>query len=240
MAGPPLSTRQTQTPGRFPDAKLNTALLDFAPRFMKEKLELLAQACDRRLERDLVPRLFALLRDIDQERDAFEQHKQDAARDLRDQLDLLRVDAPAIDEAIGHLHTVAPRYLDLLPMASSLAIPIPVASSLSAFSTAVSSDGTFDTPDADTNSQATATPPQPTSGLLSQPAQNPITQAKPCASSMMPPSLDSQVQAQVIAENTMASRSPKRPETGGRDENDTPCKRQKTITNKVFVNMMLS
>ncbi|KAI3321137.1 hypothetical protein HD806DRAFT_524440 [Xylariaceae sp. AK1471] len=224
MADAPPSIQQTHR--AFPDVKLNAALLDFAPRYMKEKLEHLAQECNQRVERNLLPRFEALLREIDQERDAFEQHKQEAARDLRDQLNLLRFDAAAVDDAIVQLHAVSPTCLNLLPRASSLMIPVSEAASLCAPSTAASSDGAFDTPDADKSSQA-AVSPTLAPETSSQSAQNQTAQAELRASPTKPPSFDSQVHVQVIAEYSSASCSPKRSGTEGQNESDTPYKRQR-------------
>ncbi|KAI1810525.1 hypothetical protein GGS20DRAFT_567119 [Poronia punctata] len=95
-------------------------MLQFALRYMKEKLEQLAHECDQGLEREFIPGLVALLREIDLERHNFEQHKRDAARDLWHQLRRLGSDATAIDDAIDCLYGVTPRYFALLPTASSI------------------------------------------------------------------------------------------------------------------------
>jgi hypothetical protein len=230
MASTPSSTQRTNR--SVLDTQLNTALLNFAPKYMKDQLERLAQACDRRLERELLPQLQAILRDIDQERDVFEEHKRDAARDLRDHLKLLRFDAAAIEDAIGQLHAVAPRYFAVLPSASSLALPVSASASLSAPSTAASSDRTFDTPDADTLSQTVATPAS-TPEISSHNAQYSTTQAGPSTPTTKPLSLDSQVQAQVIAESSAVPCRSKRPRFDVRKESDTPSKRQRTAHENV-------
>ncbi|KAI1164478.1 hypothetical protein F5B18DRAFT_615678 [Nemania serpens] len=222
MADTPSSPQRIHR--RLPDARLNAALLDFAPRYMKDQLEHLAHECDQRLERELLPQLHAILREIDHERDVFEEHKQDAARDLRDQLYLLRLDAAAVDDAIGQLRAVTPRYLALLPSASSLALPVSASASLSARGTAASSDSAFDstfnTPEADTGSQDASSLTW-TPEASSQGAQHSTTTEKP-------PSLESQVQAQVIAESSVVPWSPKRPNDDHEKEGDAPAKRQRT------------
>ncbi|KAI0872425.1 hypothetical protein GGS24DRAFT_491506 [Hypoxylon argillaceum] len=225
MASTPSSMQRTNRPAL--DTQLNTALLNFASKYMKDQLEHLAQVCDQRLERELLPRLYAILRDIDHERDAFEEHKRDAARDLRDHLNLLRFDAAAIDDAIGQLHTVAPRYLDLLPSASSLALPVSGLASLSAPSTAASSDRNFDTSGAGPVSQTAATPTS-TPETSSHNPQDSTTGAEPSTPATKPTILNGRVQAQAIAESSTASRSPKRPRFDLRKESETPSKRQRT------------
>ncbi|KAI0532738.1 hypothetical protein GGR58DRAFT_517496 [Xylaria digitata] len=214
---------------------LNAALFEFAPRYMKDQLENLAYECDQRLERELLPRLRTILRQVDQERDAFEKHKQDAARDLRDHLSLLRFDAAAVDDAISRLHAVAPRYLALFPKESSLALSLsdpPSASvSLSTPSTAASADSIFDTPCADAGSQVAASPVS-TSDTSNHGAQISTTQAKPRTHLTKLLSLDCQVQAQVVAESSTASPSPKRPQGDRRAESDTPYKRQRITEDK--------
>ncbi|KAF2963003.1 hypothetical protein GQX73_g10571 [Xylaria multiplex] len=214
---------------------LNAALFEFAPRYMKDQLENLAYECDQRLERELLPRLRTILRQVDQERDAFEKHKQDATRDLRKHLSLLRFDAAAVDDAIGRLHTVAPRYLALFPKESSLALPFsdcPSASaSLSTPSTTVSADNIFDTPCVCTGGQV-ATSPVSTPDTSNHGTQVSTTQAKPRTHPTKPLSLDCQVQAQVVAESSTASPSPKRPQADRRAESGTPYKRQRTTEDK--------
>ncbi|KAI1111495.1 hypothetical protein F5Y14DRAFT_443264 [Nemania sp. NC0429] len=222
MADTPSSTQRT--PRRLPDAPLNAALLDFAPRYMRDQLKRLARECDQRLERELLPRLHAILREIDHERDVFEAHKQEAARDLRDHLNLLRLDSVAAEDAIRQLQAVTPRYLTIIPSASSLTLPVPASDSLSARSMAATSDNafasTFNTPEADTGSQdaslRTWTPE-----TLDHGAQHSATPEKP-------PSLESQVQAQVIAESSVVPWSPKRPNADVRKEGEASAKRQRT------------
>ncbi|KAI1125463.1 hypothetical protein F5Y10DRAFT_9053 [Nemania abortiva] len=222
---PPLTQRTRRS---FLDAQLNAAFLEFAPKYMKDQLERLAQECDQRLERELLPELQAILRRIDRERDAFEEHKRDAARDLRSQLDLHQFDAAAVDDAIGELHAVAPRYLALLPSASSFALPISASTSLSETSATISSVRAFETPEADKVSQNAASAIS-TSETSNHSAQCSSDQTKLRTPATKPPSLDSQVQAQVIAESSIVSRSPKRARLSHQKESDTPSKHQATI-----------
>ncbi|KAI1421137.1 hypothetical protein F5Y12DRAFT_787701 [Xylaria sp. FL1777] len=224
------------TQRRSLDIQLNAALLDFAPRYMKDQLEHLAHECDQRLERELLPRLQSILRQVDQERDAFEQHKQDAARDLRGRLNLLGFDAAAVDHAIGQLHAVAPRYLALFPSVSSLRLPVAVSSSasalLSAPSTAASSNGVFeDPPHADVGSHAASPPSTPDTS--NRGVQNSITQIIPWASLAQPPSPDHQIQSSVIAESCIISCGSKRAQADCWAENNVQYKRQRTTDEKI-------
>lgn len=227
MADMPSSTQRTHR--RLPDARLNAALLEFAPRYMKDQLEHLAHECDQRLERELLPRLHAVLRAIDRERNIFEEQKRDAARDLRDHLDLLRLDAAAVDDAIRQLSAVTPQYLALLPSASSLTLPVSASASLSARGTAASSDSaldtTFNTPEADAGSQDASSLTW-TPGTLSHSAQHSTTPEKP-------PSLESQVQAQVMAESSVVPWTPKRRNADHQKEGETSAKRQRTANENV-------
>ncbi|KAI0454172.1 hypothetical protein F5B21DRAFT_476870 [Xylaria acuta] len=229
MAGPPPSTQRTHR--RFLDVQFNAALLDFAPKYMKNQLELLAHECDQRLERQLLPRLHAILREIDQERDAFEEQKRDAARRLREHLSLLPLEAAVVNDALGQLHAVTPRHLALLPTASSLTIPALESADVSAPSTSASSDGAFGTPDEDTSSQAPVSPGS-TPETSSHAVQDSVTQAKPWAPPTKSSTLESEVQAQVLAESSTVACSPKRPKVDCQNESDVSSKRQRTASEK--------
>ncbi|KAJ8125946.1 hypothetical protein O1611_g7692 [Lasiodiplodia mahajangana] len=224
MAGTPSSIQRTS---QSFDTRLSAAFLSFAPEYMKNQLELLAQECDKRLERELLPRLQAILCDIDRERVAFEEHKRDAARDLRSQLDLHQFDAAAVDDAVGQLEAIAPRYLALLPRASSLALPVSVPASLLTTSTTTPSHRSFETTEADKVSQTAASPIPATPETSNYDTQCSNGQAKHYASATEPLSLDSQVQAQVIAENFVASCGTKRSRLSFQNEGDMPSKRPK-------------
>lgn len=245
MAGASPSIQQ-QTHRPFPEVKLKSALLEFAPRYMKDKLQCLAQECDERLERDLVPRLLAVLGEIDQERHAFEQHRREATRDLRDHLNLLRFDDAAVRDAIAHLSVVSPKYLDLLPRTSSLSIlasaaasvsasiPVSASASVSASSTAASPTIAFDTTEGGKSNQDadshTLTPGPPAQKI----PQDQTPQTKQCVSHPKPPfSFESQVQAQVMSENYMASPAQKRLGPKDSSESNAPSKRQKMADEKV-------
>ncbi|KAI0399782.1 hypothetical protein F4802DRAFT_602663 [Xylaria palmicola] len=224
MADAPPSTRQTHRPSL--DGQLNAAILAFAPRYMTEQLERVALECDQRLERRLLPQLLALLREIDQERELFEEQKQDAARYLREQLNLLRFDAAAVDDAVGQLHTVAPRHLTRLPTAASLALPVSTLPSPSIPGTAASSYDAVATPDADAGGKSTP-------GTSSRYAQGSVSRDD---SSTPVTNLDndfnSQAQFQALKESVTTLCAAKRPKITANSEIDAPSKRPKTDNDK--------
>ncbi|KAI1735629.1 hypothetical protein F4680DRAFT_434618 [Xylaria scruposa] len=228
MAGPPVSTHRTHR--RFLE-QFDAAIIDFAPKYMKEQLEQLARECDQRLERQLLPRLHALLREIDQERDAFEQHKWDAARRLREHLTLLPLDAAVVEDAVAQLHAVNPRRLAHLPTASSLALPAFDSASLSPPGTSASSDSAFGTPDEDTSSHAPVSP-RSTPETLSDAVQGSITQTQPWTLPTESPPCENEIQAQVLAERSTVSCGLKRLKVDGQDEGNVLSKRQRTINEK--------
>ncbi|KAI0425634.1 hypothetical protein F5Y09DRAFT_321297 [Xylaria sp. FL1042] len=225
------------TPRRSLDVQLNAALLDFAPKYMKDQLQQLACECDQRLERELLPQLHGILRQIDRERDAFDERKQEAARDLRHQLNLLRFDAAAIENAIGQFHAVTPRWLALFPSASSLTLPVAISSPtpapLSTPSITTSSNGVFDdTPDLDTGSHTTASPAS-TPATSNHSAQESTPQPKPWESPIQSPSLSRHVQSSAIAQSSGIPYSSKRTKADRPTESDTPYKRQRTTHEKI-------
>lgn len=210
MAGTPPSTRQTPRPSL--DVQFNAALLDFAPRYMRDQLEQLAHECDQRLEHELLPRLHAALHEIDRERDAFEGQKRQAACQLRDHLVLLRFDAASIDNAVDQLQAVTPQSFSLLPeaMFSELKLSTSTHASLSTPSGVTSLDATFDTVDAHTDSQDAFTS-LPTPGIPGHHVPKSIPQTEPQESSAQQPSLDNQLQAKLLADSSVVSCTLKRP-----------------------------
>ncbi|KAI1275958.1 hypothetical protein F5Y07DRAFT_400012 [Xylaria sp. FL0933] len=227
------------TPRRSLDVQLNAALLDFAPKYMKDQLQQLARECDQRLERELLPQLHGILRQIDQQRDAFEERKQEAAHDLRHQLNLLGLNAAAVEDAIGQLHAVTPRWLALFPSASSLALPVAVSSSapalapLSTPSTATFSDGILgDTPSLDTGTHAPASPVS-TPATSNHGAQGSPPQSKPSESPLNSQSFSHQVQSPTITENSSIPCCSKRAGADHPAENDVAYKRQRTTHEQI-------
>ncbi|GAP91444.1 hypothetical protein SAMD00023353_6200230 [Rosellinia necatrix] len=230
MAGTPPSTQQTHQ--RFLNVEFNAAVSEFAQRYMKERLEHLAHQCDQRLERELLPQLRIILREIDFERDAFEEHKQDVARALRDHLDLLRIDTAVIDDAVGRIHAVTLRYFDLLPRATSVALPTSAEAPISAPGEAASAHGTSGMYDVHTGSRS-AVSPLLALGTSSHGVQSLAAVIKPHTSPIKPLSLDSQVEAQLIAENSVVSGNLKRPTSDILDEIHALPKRQRTADKEI-------
>ncbi|KAI1177035.1 hypothetical protein F4777DRAFT_223172 [Nemania sp. FL0916] len=216
MAETPASNQQTDRP--LIDIQLHAALLEFAPNYMKGQLERLAHECDQRLERELLPQLHAILRKIDRERDTFEERKRHVARDLRDHLDMLRFDATTIDDAVSQLGPVAPRYFAHLPSASSLALPV----SLTASSSTASETSNLSNAGSDSQlAISIASTPEPEAGV---PCDSGRGKSGACIKTL---SLESQLQAQVVAETSAAIRGPKRPKAEPQEERDAAPKRQR-------------
>ncbi|KAI0469172.1 hypothetical protein F4859DRAFT_488788 [Xylaria cf. heliscus] len=229
MAGLPPSTQPTRC--RLLDVQFNAALFEFAPKYMKDQLEQLARECDQRLERQLLPRLHAILRDVDQERDAFEEQRRDATRRLREHLNLLPLDATVVDDAVSQLHAITPRYLTLIPTASSLPLPGLNSASLSAPSTAASSDSAFGTPDGDTGSKSPVSP-RSTPETLSHASPDSTAQANTWIPPTKSSSQESETQAQRLADSSTVPCPPKRPTVDHQNDNDVSSKRQRTISEK--------
>ncbi|KAI0441600.1 hypothetical protein F4803DRAFT_411773 [Xylaria telfairii] len=223
MASPPNSTQRTRRPSL--DVQFNAALLDFAPRYMKDQLEQLARECDQRLERQLLPRLHALLLEIDHERDAFQEQKRNAVSRLREHLHLLSLDAAVVDDAMGRLHAIAPRYLALIPTASSLPLDACNSASASASSTAASSDAVFGTPDGDTGSQAPVSP---------RSTPDSTTHANPWTTPTKSSGHESEIHAQALADGSTVPSPLKRPAVDDHNESDVSSKRQRTANEKAL------
>ncbi|KAK5633353.1 hypothetical protein RRF57_009067 [Xylaria bambusicola] len=213
------------------DVQLDAAILDFAPKYMKNQLEHLARECDQRLERELLPQFHAILAQVHQERDAFEKQKQDVIRDLRAHLDLLRFDAATVEQAINQLHVIVPSHFAFFPSMSSLTLPMTASSftpasastSRSTPSTATSSNSTFgDLPNAVLGSHAASSiESAPAVDALDSTTQSNLT---------MPSDLDYAAQCFATAESSTTTCSPKRDRSA---ESDAPCKRQRTAKEKV-------
>ncbi|KAI1821453.1 hypothetical protein F4861DRAFT_518764 [Xylaria intraflava] len=167
---------------------------------MKQKLEYLAHECDQRLERELLPRLLAILREIDGERDAFEEIQRHAAHELRDQMNLLRCPASAVDDAVGQLHTVVPRYLSLLPTTSSLSLPSSDLTSLSEPGISTSQGGAFATPDSDTDGRA----PGPSVVTLGTPSSHHTRSQRSQTKIRLPPTESRSLDNQALGSPTSA------------------------------------
>ncbi|CAJ2504684.1 Uu.00g120780.m01.CDS01 [Anthostomella pinea] len=220
-------------PGTNPGGKLNNALSDFALSFVKKELQQLARECDDNLGRNYVPRLRALLREVDRERDAFEHEKQQLVKGLRAKLELLQVDDDAVDDVVAQLHAMGPKYLGAIPSASTLTIrpPTPTMSPTMSPSRENNYFSTVLSADARLNGLAAA----PQSPIRERSAPGLLHHSSPAVAHGSPlaiTSIDRQVQYQVIGESSLAIKSPKRPRVEGRSNSGTLPKRQKVVSEK--------
>ncbi|KAH9885355.1 hypothetical protein F4778DRAFT_799125 [Xylariomycetidae sp. FL2044] len=224
--------------------KLNHALTGYASAFVKKELQQLAAAYDDTLARSHVPKLRALLKEVDNERAAFEHEKDKLLQHLRTKLQRLDVEGPAIDAGLAELQSIAPRYLSVIPGTSALTIrpPTPIMSpprENSYFTTVLG---------------ANLGPGEPTTGAQTSPVQaarlhesstrprstpavgRTLITPKPTQTSQ----IDDQVQEQVIAESTIAvqSQSTKRSRAESADEiKVSVAKRQRTDNDKSSTNV---
>lgn len=200
---------------------------------MRDKLEHLAHECDQRLKHDLLPQLLAILCDIDHERDIFESQRQKAASDLRSQLELLRFDAAAIDDAVRQLDAVTPRLFALLPRASSLDSSTTMPAAPSQLGSAPLPESVFDTSGNFPDSQL-ATVSLPNQQNPSYSTQELATRVEHQA--LLPMgvrNLDDEAQAQAAVEEVTSTCSSKRPNDDLPIERDISPKRQKVSDEKV-------
>ncbi|KAI0015296.1 hypothetical protein F4780DRAFT_91737 [Xylariomycetidae sp. FL0641] len=225
------------------DGKLNSALFGFAESFVKQELLQLSRECDDHLGRDHVPKLRALYREVDKERDAFEHHKERLIRGLREKLQMLQADDATVDAITSPLAAMAPKYLGVIPSASTLAIrpptPLmtPVRDNNSYFNTVLGSNA-FSLQPAPPG-QGSAPPaiesaPNPRESVgspgkpLGSPEMSLVSPGVSVASPKPMGSIDGQVQAQVMAESSMARATPKRPRAQSRPSaRSSPAKRPK-------------
>ncbi|OTA96191.1 hypothetical protein M434DRAFT_141278 [Hypoxylon sp. CO27-5] len=194
-----------------PVGKLNNALSDFASGFVKKELQQLTRERDDALARSHVPKLRALLREVDRERQAFEQDKEKLIQGLRKKLELLEVDSDTIESAIAELNSVAPKYLSIIPSASTLTIrpPTPFMSPVrdNYFSTVLGADILSGAPPS--GPQAVG---QGISNSVKAHCSSPTNiNVSPSAG----PNIDHQIQSQILSENPTVNLTPKRPGTEG-------------------------
>ncbi|KAI1490945.1 hypothetical protein F5X96DRAFT_678733 [Biscogniauxia mediterranea] len=222
-----MAAEPTPTDHGSPGGKLSSAMSDFALSFVKQELLQLARERDDILGRTHVPKLRALLREVDQEREAFESDKERLVRGLREKLELLQVDVGIIDDVVSQLHPMSPKYLSVIPSASILAIrpPTPVIASPSResnyFSTVLGADTQ--------SSRPLAVPPQQSHMSPDMGIQHRSPKTEVHSSPRAAAYVDRPVQAQITAQSPIATQSPKRPRIGGRTSHGhSPPKRQKT------------
>ncbi|KAI1341318.1 hypothetical protein F5Y15DRAFT_377689 [Xylariaceae sp. FL0016] len=205
--------------GRF-----DNALFDFATTFVKKELQQLARERDDNLARNHVPKLRGLLRQVDSERDAFDQDKERLIRGYREKLGLLQIDAKTVETAVADLNGLSSKYLSVIPTASTLTIrpPTPLMSPLqnsNYFTTVLGANVIPDKP--------MSAPP-----LVNPPPQNPSPdQQSPLQDSCISPRrttlIDHQVQTQTAAGNSKAVPSSKRTRLEGRHQGSKSSKRHK-------------
>ncbi|KAI5919602.1 hypothetical protein F4810DRAFT_497383 [Camillea tinctor] len=215
-----------------PGGKLSSAMSDFALSFVKQELLQLARERDDILGRTYVPKLRALLREVDQEREAFESDKERLVRGLREKLELLQVDVGIIDHVVSQLHPMTPKYLSVIPSASILTIrpPTPVITSPSRdnnyFSTVLGADTRSSRPSPVTPQQNQLSPDL---GTIRHRSPKTELHSSPRAA----PYVDRPVQPQITAQSPIvtpiATPNPKRPRTGGKTSHGhSSPKRQRT------------
>ncbi|XXG95319.1 hypothetical protein Hte_001580 [Hypoxylon texense] len=206
-----------------PVGKLNTAISDFASSYVRKELQQITRERDDALARSHVPRLRALLREVDDERQAFEKEKEKLIHGLRKKLELLEVDATIIEATFAELNSVAPKYLGIIPSASTLTIrpPTPFMSPVrdNYFSTVLGADIISDAPPLAIQVLDQGIPDVP-KGYCSSPTNINVS---PDAG----PSIDRQVQSQVLSESSTINRPVKRPSAEGRDSNASGGKRRR-------------
>ncbi|KAI1775946.1 hypothetical protein F4818DRAFT_415510 [Hypoxylon cercidicola] len=203
-----------------PAGKFNSAISDFASSYVKKELQQITRERDDALARSHVPKLRALLREVDNERQAFEQDKEKLINGLRKKLEVLEVDADIIETTLAELNSVVPKYLSVIPSASTLTIrpPTPFMSPVrdNYFSTVLGADIISDAPPLATQVLDHGTPDLPKAYCSS-----------PTNINVSGPSIDRQVQSQVLSESSMIMRAAKRPSTEDGDGNASGGKRRR-------------
>ncbi|KAI1099798.1 hypothetical protein F4804DRAFT_68498 [Jackrogersella minutella] len=208
-----------------PVGKLNTAISDFASTYVKTELQQLTRERDDALGRSHVPKLRALLREVDKERQIFEQEKVKLIRGLRNKLELLEVDTEIIENTIAELTPVTPKYLSIIPSASMLTIrpPTPFMSPVrdNYFSTVLGADILSGAPPS-----ASQTLEQGTRDSVKGHCSSPTNiNVSPSAG----PNIDRQIQNQILSESSIVANetheTPKRANANG-DDNSSPKRRR--------------
>ncbi|KAI1204184.1 uncharacterized protein F4807DRAFT_448487 [Annulohypoxylon truncatum] len=216
-----------------PGGKLfNTAISDFASNYVKTELHQLTRERDDALARSHVPKLRALLREVDKERQAFIQDKEKLIRDLRKKLELLEVDPDTIETTITELAAVTPKYLSIIPSASTLTVRPPTP-----FLSPVRDDYFSTVLGADTLSGAPPLPSQILDKGLDQGIANPVKRrvSSPTNIHVSPnagPNVDHQIQDQILSESSAANQTPKRAATDG--DGNTSAKRRRVDSGRTL------
>ncbi|KAI1802106.1 hypothetical protein F4811DRAFT_422637 [Daldinia bambusicola] len=212
-----------------PVGKLNNAISDFAASYVKKELQQLTRERDDELARSFVPKLRALLREVDKERQAYEQDKEKLILGLRKKLQLLEVDPDTIESTVSELILVTPKYLSVIPSASTLTIrpPTPFMSPIrdNYFSTVLGADVLSSIPPL-----ASQVQDQGASSSIKDSSSSPTNIN---VSPNIGPSIDHQVQNQIQSENPMTNRAPKRANGDG-DSTTTNGKRRRVDGGKAL------
>ncbi|KAI2617888.1 hypothetical protein GGR54DRAFT_202434 [Hypoxylon sp. NC1633] len=196
-----------------PVGNLNNAISDFASSYVKKELQQLTRERDDALARSHVPKLRALLREVDRERQAFELDKEKLIQQLRKKLEALEVDPETIEVTIAELNPVAPKYLTIIPSASTLTIrpPTPFMSPIrdNYFSTVLGADILSHSP------PLVATFLEEASTSVKAHCSSPTNiNVSPITAAMGPSIIDRQVE-QILSESSMTNQTPKRPNADG-------------------------
>ncbi|KAI8961304.1 hypothetical protein F5Y11DRAFT_229616 [Daldinia sp. FL1419] len=222
-----------------PVSKLNSAISDFTSTYVKKELQQLTRARDDELARSHVPKLRALLREVDKERQAYQQDKDKLILGLRKKLELLEVDPDTIENTISELIPVTPKYLSVIPSASTLTIrpPTPFMSPVrdNYFSTVLGADVLSSIPPL-----ASQVHEQAASASIKALSSSPTNiNVSPTAGLH----IDHKIQSQILSEAPMTEKAPKRISTDGDsitsgkrrriDHGKTPSRAQSDIFRKI-------
>ncbi|KAI0173066.1 hypothetical protein GGR52DRAFT_571565 [Hypoxylon sp. FL1284] len=216
-------------PGASPVGKFNNAISDFASSYVTEELQKIVRERDDALARSHVPKLRALLREVDHERQMFEQDKEQLIQRLRNQLELLQVDAAMIESTLADLNSMTPKYLSFIPSASTLTIRPPTPSMPPVrdnyFDTVLGAESISDEPPLATTALDR--------GVVDLPEDRCSSPTNINVSPSIGRATDYQVQSQALSEDSVTIRATKQPRTEGGDSNEIGVKRQKLDSPKV-------
>lgn len=100
--------------------RLDYSAVDYATAFVKEELKPLTARFDETLEKTFMPRIRAVLREVEQERRAYLEAREDRLVVLRQKLHSFGVDKTTADTLLGRICHFPPELLGLLPTESLL------------------------------------------------------------------------------------------------------------------------
>ncbi|KAI1088989.1 hypothetical protein F5B19DRAFT_398879 [Rostrohypoxylon terebratum] len=208
----------------------DSAISDFASGYVKTELRRLTRERDDALARSHVPKLRALLREVDKERQAFEQDKEKLVRGLRNKLELLEVDPDIIETTVAELNAVSPKYLTIIPGASTLTIrpPTPFLSPVrdNYFSTVLGANNSSDAPPSASQILDQGLDQRSASAIKRQESSPTNINVSPSAG----PNVDCQIQDQILSESSAANQTPKR--SAADDDGNMSAKRRRGNSGK--------